>query len=229
MGKYGNTIKRRCSLEELREFCNTVRKAGAANPLDAILEAVPEEAEECLIARNLNFSCEVNGADLSSSELEDAKAILGEDFGDENPWAMRVESKELAENIANAIGSAYFGNDDDGFYQIILPEKIGNFAFNFDTTYQNLPYALLGIDEDGYVDEELIPLIDRGILDRMLEILPDDIYYGEWVDNINEAEVNEDILALISDNGDEVGKKINSAIESYNEELQKRKEELTSV
>lgn len=47
------------SLETVLEFCNDVRDAGGANPLDALLPAVPQDSKKCLIARNLNFSCSV--------------------------------------------------------------------------------------------------------------------------------------------------------------------------
>lgn len=119
----------RASLDTLREFANKVREAGGGNPIDALIPAVPGNAKECLIAKNLNFNCEVN-----------KNCGLG--------WVMEVgNNKELANKIGEALGldideerfeDGYYNDLDEwvdsseDHYMIVLPEEIGQVAEDFD-------------------------------------------------------------------------------------------------
>lgn len=189
-------VSERASLEQVREFCNTVRKAGAANPLDALLEAVPQESNACLIAKNLNFSCQVGGP---TSHLDDysyeVRKRLGftppERFAAEEVWAMIVEDQVLADKISEAIQSEYktintrYGNK----YEILLPYKLGLVAAAYDRVYDEF----MSGQEIASEDEELVKLIRPDIIKDTIQNLYEDGFYGE--------EFNEDgiVYKLIQD------------------------------
>lgn len=107
-------IANRASIKEIIEFANVVRLAGGGDIIDELLVSYPEDASSCLLANALNFNCcvqEVGGV-----------------------WQMEVDSEELAENIANAIGTSYnSGNGFDKEFSVELPYKIGLVAQAFDT------------------------------------------------------------------------------------------------
>jgi hypothetical protein len=121
--------------EELLEFANAVRKAGGADPLNALLPSFRKDRRDCLIATALNFGCSV-----------DAEVL----YGMENPtwpsgackWHMRLHGpfdlqREKVEQIAASTDAEVFvvdyDNDDESKqYYLILPEHIGNAAYAFD-------------------------------------------------------------------------------------------------
>lgn len=121
------STSKRASLEELLEFANKVRAAGGGNPLDALLPAVPEDPQQCLIAKNLNFNCHVQMADNDKS------------------WVMRVEERLVAMKIALAIettvkridGPARGVHSGQTIYEIALPDRIGQVAADFDNAFSN--------------------------------------------------------------------------------------------
>lgn len=98
----------RASNKKIQNFCNKVRKAGGGNPLDALMPAVPQDSSRCLIARNLNFNCEV-------------------DTNDEGQWQMYVSDTETATKIAKALKLKV-----DYYNHIVLPPEIGQAAADFD-------------------------------------------------------------------------------------------------
>lgn len=105
--------------EEIREFCNRVRVAGGADVLDALLPSIPDDPESCLIARNLNFHCEVNGDNNNYASASGTK------------WHMTImENRPLAERIANELDLPveHYSGDSD----ISLPRSIGLAAEKFD-------------------------------------------------------------------------------------------------
>lgn len=190
----------RASLEELREFCNTVRNAGGANPLDALLNAVPEEPNECLIARNLNFSCEVNGVSGNGY----SKEVLDRLGVDSSPWAMIVTDEGLAKKISSAIDSEYKTVEsalDEFSYQILLPSKIGEVASQFDYTYQEAYGPQLFNDDNEEIDTELLALIDEFNKTNLAEGIIECIQYEEY----NPHDLNPEIQAIVADNLKELG------------------------
>lgn len=109
-------MSERASLEELIEFANKVREAGGGNPLDALMPSVPGDTQQCLIAKNLNFNCEVDGD------------------GPNGEWTMHVESAETAKDIADSLGlELHDPYEDDYFNTVILPPEIGEVARVFDS------------------------------------------------------------------------------------------------
>lgn len=110
----------RATLEEVKEFANKVREAGGANPLDALMPAVPQESYSCLIARNLNFNCSVAGTD---------KLLPTADDEDQTYWGMFIEDPEVRQKIADSLGLEIFGD------AVILPEEIGDVAATFDNVW----------------------------------------------------------------------------------------------
>lgn len=132
---------KRASFEELLEFANAVREAGGGNPLDALMPAVPEDQTQCLIAKNLNFNCVVNGIGGYHKNL-DTGELVGSGF-----WGMWVESEEVRDNIAAALdlprvnSQAEYDDPDDGrtvfySYAVVLPEEIGQVASDFDASME---------------------------------------------------------------------------------------------
>lgn len=118
-------MSERASLEELLVFANAVREAGGGNPIDALLPATPVDPNACLIAKNLNFNCEVN------------RDTIG--------WYMYVTDSAIREKIAVKLQlstrtidrGAYFVEEPGNhkprlIVGIILPGAIGLIAEDFD-------------------------------------------------------------------------------------------------
>lgn len=116
--------KKRATLTELENFANQVRRAGGGNPIDALLPSVPEDINQCLIARNLNFNCSVGG----STPCPD-KYNGGRDWPNE-AWFMQVDSERLARDIARGTGMRRFESNGEHFLR--LPAKFGQLAQDFD-------------------------------------------------------------------------------------------------
>jgi hypothetical protein len=122
------------SFDEVLAFCNKVREIGGANPLDALIPAIPQDSHQCLVALNLNFSCRVtNGTTARFSKYE----IEHQGYGNVSyyPWTMIVDDPVLAIKLGKGLDLPVIGdsNNDDGFvYHILLPAKIGAVARRFD-------------------------------------------------------------------------------------------------
>ena len=121
------------SLEETLAFCNKVREAGGADPLEALMPSIPQNENSCLIARNLNFDCEVSGGAYPDAENRWGKEALWEDGTDK--WFMFVDDVETRYRIANYLGLK-IETLQDGWDEIregiTLPKEIGNVAAEFD-------------------------------------------------------------------------------------------------
>src|SRR5690349_15016190 len=143
----------RAPLDEVLAVCNEVRKAGGANPLDALLPATPSDPNGCLIARNLNFSCYVQGGSPYDEAAHDATVAAGyfadldeppsfDEFLDngspseDQPWIMYVDDDEVRGKIAQALGWAliqvYDDCGDEVTWGLLLPPRIGRVAMAFD-------------------------------------------------------------------------------------------------
>lgn len=125
----------RATLSELLEFANKVREAGGGNPLDALMPAVPQDASQCLIAKNLNFNCKVHHGPCGADGDEVFEGVRPED----DAWCMLIEDKALRNRIAEALDlpkvSWHEKSWDGGrntFYAIELPKRIGAVAAEFD-------------------------------------------------------------------------------------------------
>lgn len=120
----------RATLEELLEFANKVREAGGGNPLDALMPAVPADASQCLIAKNLNFNCEVDklfNDDWTMNFHSDraTRDAVAEGLGLESRT-----TPDLPENMSPAQREQY--EDEDFSYYVMLPDEIGQVAEEFD-------------------------------------------------------------------------------------------------
>ena len=132
--KYENGEPLKIATEaELLEFCNSVRVAGGAGILEALLPSVKSDAKACLIARGVNFDCDVAGPE-DEAWLDVA--------GGWPVWVMRVhygnweESQGKAKEIATKLELRRAANE------IELPEIIGNSATAFDHGLAFTRYAL---------------------------------------------------------------------------------------
>lgn len=125
----------RATEEELLEFANEVRKAGAAEPLDALIPSVRNQASACLIARALNFQSEVDHNVLENGNFEDGSPR----------WHMRT-NKEAAQKIHEQTGLEL-----DARGRVLLPKEIGNAADAFD---QGLAFTHLESDDPHDEDYE---------------------------------------------------------------------------
>jgi hypothetical protein len=139
----------RATLEQTLEFCNKVREAGGANPLDALMPGVPEDPDQCLIARNLNFSCRVMPLARQTHVFAPTE------------WMMVVEDEDVRQRIATSLdleltvaygdtGSSLDVSRREEFEAIVLPPEIGQVASDFDEVATNREYG----------DEEFEPYID---------------------------------------------------------------------
>lgn len=105
----------------LLEFANKVREAGGGTPLSALMPSVPQNHQQCLIARALNFSCAVGPEQGIDVERFPSGAIR---------WVMRVSSEEKTIEIAKSAG---LDLRFEGLNLVLLlPEEIGNAARAFD-------------------------------------------------------------------------------------------------
>ncbi len=108
---------------ELLSFCNKVREVGGAELLPALLPSEPGNANQCLIARALNFDCQV---DSTGTPYEDS-------FGNTHArWQMRVDSAKRYTTIEAFIGLGGTAEPEFDDFRINLPEEIGNAALLFD-------------------------------------------------------------------------------------------------
>jgi hypothetical protein len=152
----------RASLEELKEFANTVREAGGGNPLDALMPAVPQDVSRCLIARNLNFNCTVG-------------AVLVER---RNQWVMAVTDPEIRDRIAEKLNlevidaydiAGHYNSDlhiDDAnqeipVYGVLLPERIGQVAEDFDNAWTYADVTQGRVVAESKDDAELLAMVEE--------------------------------------------------------------------
>lgn len=123
----------RATLEEVLEFANAVREAGGGNPIDALMPAVPGDADQCLIAKNLNFNCQVAGGPVQGI------------------WYMYISDHDIATRIAEKLelelDSAHRYRGYDNKSRIELPVRIGNVARDFDKTEDVLDHLIGEVDE----------------------------------------------------------------------------------
>lgn len=153
------------TFEELLEFANKVREAGGGNPLDALMPAVPADTKQCLIAKNLNFNCEVRG--VPTKEAADQLGIgLYDDV-----WTMVVDNRETRDRIAESLNLQTFEGpetDDLGdsipgteIYGVVLPDHIGQVAARFDMSVYGVEEYSSSIDRElwnefqMYIDESV--------------------------------------------------------------------------
>ena len=128
----------RATFEETLAFANAVREAGGGNPLDALMPAIPQDASQCLIAKNLNFNCEVSSGW--------APGWSG------NRWYMATEP-DIAKRIGEALGLVV--SEEHGQARVMLPDEIGQVANDFDDVMDFLAEWTIeeyGITEDGDTD-----------------------------------------------------------------------------
>ncbi len=109
----------RASFEELLDFANKVRAAGGGNPLDALMPAVPEDPSQCLIAKNLNFNCVVDGGPARHQHITEGAESYDKSG---EAWYMQTDDRALRDRIADALDlpkiSWREGNPYDGFVPV---------------------------------------------------------------------------------------------------------------
>lgn len=112
--------------EEVLEFANKLRAAGAAEPLDALMPSRRNDATECLIANACNFGCEVRPWE----------AMKGD-------WFLQFPSNMSSQKclkIMHAVGCEPHEGVAGDVVRLVpaavaamaLPERIGNAAMAFD-------------------------------------------------------------------------------------------------
>lgn len=146
----------RATMEELAEFANKIRAAGGGNPLDALMPSVPEDASQCLIAKNLNFNCTV-------SEVEGCE---NPDDWTDGGWAMWVTDETLRDRIAETLElpkcnkREYIDYADvakTDCFGVVLPQSIGQVASDFDeagSKLHGINHEIEFGDYAYYLDEE---------------------------------------------------------------------------
>lgn len=101
----------RATNAQVKSFCNKVRKAGGTTVLHALMPSVPQDATQCLLAKNLNFNSYVN-------------------CDNKKRWYMELEDGQIAKEIADKLE---LKRNDRLVY---LPEKIGAVARDFDELWR---------------------------------------------------------------------------------------------
>lgn len=125
---------------ELLNFANRVRDAGGADFLKKLLPAYPEQSTECLIARALNFHCEITpwapcNPDRDNGRFSDGseKWIMIPHHG--NTEQSEKKARELAPKISLRLlkqRTSMRADDEPIKYGLQLPRHIGNAAEAFD-------------------------------------------------------------------------------------------------
>ncbi len=177
-------MTKRASLEETLEFCNEVREAGGTNALDALLPAVPQESESCLIAANLNFNCSVDGdgkgqwymiiePGYAAVDIDAIQEATGCEAGSAEQYAMAGYSDE-AVLIKLPWGIGQVAKDFDQAW--IEIEKLVEAYYDYnsrladeDMEYEDLPFRDYVIQHHGGVDvdyqliEDFWPYIEESM------------------------------------------------------------------
>lgn len=139
--------------QELLDFANAIRKAGGGDVIPALLPAIPSQPNACLIARALNFGCEVNG----SFHKADGREIPGYKDGNGQPWHMYFGDggvdqeatlsdaaiKQIAREVSG-VRAVYVkhADTDEPVWALQLPRHIGNAAGAFDAGKAFQEYAV---------------------------------------------------------------------------------------
>lgn len=132
------------TIEEVTEFCNKVRVAGGANAIDSLMPGIPANSNSCLIAKNLNFNCEVE-QDLNNWDGQFDK--LGYDE-EESVWTMTIRGsnavdigKKIEKNVEDIVLYSYeeheYGGCEYKEAVLVIPAKIGRVANAFDEWVKN--------------------------------------------------------------------------------------------
>ena len=142
-------VTKRASFDELLAFANQVRELGGGESLNALMPAVPMDMKQCLIAKNLNFRCQVFA--VSNFDEPEYRAIeVCECSNDEcdssqgSVWGMYFTDPELRDTIATGMGlptqdvspesmlKDFYVKNSPSLYAMILPAAIGKCAADFD-------------------------------------------------------------------------------------------------
>jgi len=109
---------KRVSKQELFEFANAIREAGGGNSLDALLPGEPSDSSKCLIARNLNFGCEIRW---------DERVDL---------WYIKIpKGAEIIDKLVDRLGLGRRSK-----VSVWLPEGVGEYANDFDRAGNDAGY-----------------------------------------------------------------------------------------
>lgn len=114
--------------DEIKDFCNQVREAGGADILDELLPGVRMLSHSCLIAKNLNFDCEVDGSTRHG-------------------WHMSMQDYSLAEKIADALDLELVTETLEEKAIIKLPKAIGLAAHEFDNNDSRFSEFVVALGE----------------------------------------------------------------------------------
>ena len=141
--------------EELLEFCNQVREAGGGEIINALLPGITENPQTCLIARNLNFSCEVTPHVISVSNPMEEVNIGDPIDGDKifspksKDWVMVIDDENIRFKIARILKLDTVIHRDGGSVvkALRLPRRIGNAADAFDNELDFGSYRVNSLDE----------------------------------------------------------------------------------
>lgn len=114
------------SEQETLEFCNKVREAGGGVILDDLLPGIPSVSQECLIAQNLNFDCEV--LPVGAGDDYDRWQMHISGFLDNPDW------KEIARNISEKMDMP-IEHTTDRKISLKLPPELAKVAHEFDRVW----------------------------------------------------------------------------------------------
>lgn len=123
------------SEQELLKVCNQVREAGGVHTLTELEPGMDGEPDQCLIAINLNFDCEIDGRHLVEEDVE----YQGEKYLDTSPkpWVMVIDSKEALHNIAEKMQWRIVTIEESPLYPeqkaLLLPKELALSAEAFDS------------------------------------------------------------------------------------------------
>ncbi len=121
----------RASFENTLEFCNKVREAlgGTGATIDALMPAIPNDPNQCLIAKNLNFNCRVHCEDYQ--------------------WQMHFDTEEQAVAVRRALGLA----KGAGERSVVLPKTIGQVAKEFDAVWEDVGSEIDGAWQEWHFEK----------------------------------------------------------------------------
>lgn len=144
------------SLSELKRFCNRVRRAGGGKEIKDLMPGYPGNANECLIAKNLNFNCAVRPAPGETARGE---------------WRMYISDSTTAEKIAKTAKLQFIKARYPNAAAVVLPARISAVARGFDDVtrlFRGVKSTSVYIDEAYKLQlkEELLTAADRQLVKK---------------------------------------------------------------
>lgn len=115
--------------EEVLDFANSVREAGGGDIIPELFPSIKRDVNHCLIAKALNFDCEVVGVIDKTLHRDGFSKMIDYMM----PYYMMGADPHVAFDVATNIGLPICAHSwQANVLYILLPQHIGNAVYAFD-------------------------------------------------------------------------------------------------